>query len=195
MNCTACGSASPPDAKFCGSCGSPMSSVVSVDPETTQRSTEAITTFWSKVVGGFKFVLSITVLLVVVSIASVFAKEYARHVYEVRKAHSWINQVVSEMNKGLPALVDDQTRLDKVEAGDGLLIIFRYTFVNASGGEVNIDRLRNNHFPVLLARGCQDLRVGIGLGIAHRFTFSGNDGAHVDSLTVDGRSCGRRRSP
>lgn len=195
MNCTACGAARPPDAKYCGSCGSPTSPNFSVDPRTTQRSTNEITRPWSKVVSGLRFILSITALLVVVSIASVVGKEYARHIYDVRKAHLLIDQLVSDMNKGLPALVDDQTRLDKVEAGDGLLMIFKYTFINVPGGQVDIDRLRATHFPVLLARGCQNLRMGVESGIAHRFTFSGNDGVHVDSLMVDGKNCGRLRKP
>ncbi|MFZ1081588.1 MAG: hypothetical protein WAO19_06660 [Candidatus Kryptoniota bacterium] len=58
--------------------------------------------------------------------------------------------VTSEINKSCPVMVDRETRLDNAMAGAGKTLIYSYTLVNVSIGEINVPQVETSLKPRII---------------------------------------------
>jgi hypothetical protein len=58
-------------------------------------------------------------------------------------------EVAREVNKRCPYMLDEETRMDSLSVGAGNVLIYNYTLVKRSAGELNVDQLKSAFRPTL----------------------------------------------
>ncbi|OLU16837.1 MULTISPECIES: type II secretion system pilot lipoprotein GspS-beta [unclassified Pseudomonas] len=94
------------------------------------------------------------------------------------------------VNREAPNMVDDETRLEKAEAGPGALVTFHYTFINYDGDEFPEDAVAEMRSD-LMNHTCTDaeLRKTLNGGLTYDYVYANNLGATVVTASVSADIC------
>ncbi|MDO3382462.1 hypothetical protein [Gilvimarinus algae] len=106
------------------------------------------------------------------------------------KLNEALKQGASEMNNGLPIMVDSETRLDSTSGGN---MSFRYnlTMVNLSPEDLDLEGFTNEMQPLLVNKVCttKEMQVFIENGVPVTYSYYGKGGKHFASFTVEPDHC------
>ncbi|HEY6871278.1 MAG TPA: hypothetical protein VI298_00995 [Geobacteraceae bacterium] len=95
-------------------------------------------------------------------------------------------------NKKFPQQLDADTRIDSVKAGPGKLFTFNYTLINYAGNAVSEEKLREAMADKVKKEACGSkvLQPFIQKGVSIGYSYVGNDGSPVTTITVSPSDCG-----
>jgi len=96
------------------------------------------------------------------------------------------------LNKQLPKIIDNETRLDKTSVGPGKRFSYAYTLINYRSSEINRDDLKQNLGAKIRDAACAEkkLQVFFKKGITIFYSYSGNDGVLAFEIPVGPSDCG-----
>ena len=94
------------------------------------------------------------------------------------------------VNLEAPNMVDEETRLERAEAGPGALVTFHYTFINYDGGDFPEDAAAEMRSD-LMNHTCTtaELRKTLDGGLKYNYVYANNVGATVASVSVSAEIC------
>lgn len=94
------------------------------------------------------------------------------------------------VNLEAPNMVDEETRLERAEAGPGALVTFNYTFINYDGGDFPEDAVAEMRSD-LMNHTCTDaeLRKTLNGGLKYDYVYANKVGDTVASVSVSAASC------
>lgn len=94
-------------------------------------------------------------------------------------------------NKQLPAMLDDETRLDRVELTYGLVLSMHHTLVGIERLDIDAEEFRNLAFEHLKKTVCDDAatRVHLNMNAIYAYTFNSDSGTYVTSVFIEGADC------
>jgi len=89
-------------------------------------------------------------------------------------------------------MVDENTRMDRATVGPGARITYHYTFPNHNSRNIDLSWLHQNLRPVVINQVCSNKDMGLSLqyGGIYAYSYSGNDGAQIESFEIDQNVCG-----
>jgi hypothetical protein len=101
-----------------------------------------------------------------------------------------IEQYAQEINKGLPAMVDENTRLDSVGRGLGGFF-YSYTAVNEVDGNFEKQRFLDIMTPQLVETTCADSTAIAMMNEGYAVTYAYHDpaGTRIATITVEAHMC------
>lgn len=94
------------------------------------------------------------------------------------------------LNRHLPVMVDQDTRLDKASS-EGNTLIYHYALVNYMSSELDPTSLEQNLTPMLAQQTCSmpNLRPIVDQGGSISYRYSGNDHKQILSIMIDKSAC------
>jgi hypothetical protein len=104
---------------------------------------------------------------------------------------SQLEDLVLAENESTPMMVDDSTRLEKVELGEDLNLVYLFTLTEFNANEVSANELRELMRPILLKGVCSnsDLKSNLELGVTYTYRYNGRDGGLVADLKFAKPDC------
>jgi len=101
-----------------------------------------------------------------------------------------LQQIATEASIGTPKLIDEETRLDSVAAGQTSLI-YRYTLVNYRSADVEPSKIREILLPSIKASSCTpEMKAQfLDYGVSLSFQYWSKDGIFITSITIDNSIC------
>lgn len=141
-----------------------------------------------------KWALGVIVVLVAATLAGQIGREAANSLFTGPAdagSVAVLNRVASEVNKGLPMMVDKETELTNVGALPGILV-YHYRLVSVTSSEVIPEQLVDQLRPSAATRACTTPETREGLlnrGVAMRFSYSDTNGAYITAFDVTSGSC------
>lgn len=104
-----------------------------------------------------------------------------------------IADIVRSANGKLPVMVDKQTRLDRVEAGPGAQLTYRYTLPDMAAPAANGYWISSEVQPKVTRDVCDtpDLRRLLASGAALVYAYDDKHGDDVGRFTVEDADCKR----
>jgi hypothetical protein len=99
---------------------------------------------------------------------------------------------VAVVNKQLPQMVDNDTRLEKASS-DGNTLVYHYMLVNNPASAIDPAALQKTVEPMILQQSCAapNLRSVIDQGGSLLYSFNGNDNAFIVAVKVDRSRCNK----
>ena len=98
-----------------------------------------------------------------------------------------ISRSVDEINRKVPVMVDSEARLDRASAGqDGNRLIYHYTLVNYSSGQVSREQILSLRENVINDTCLHKDKFNVVV----EFEYKSNDGALIEAIEVDPAKCG-----
>jgi hypothetical protein len=97
---------------------------------------------------------------------------------------------VSMLNKQLPQMVDEDTKLEKASS-EGNTLIYHYVLVNFPASQIDPSALQESIEPMILQQTCSavNLKPVIDQGGSISYRYSGNDDALIVAVNVDRSRC------
>ena len=104
---------------------------------------------------------------------------------------SQLAELARAENESTPIMVDDSTRLEKVDLGEDLSIVYLYTLTDFNANEVSVNELRDLVRPAVLQSICadSDLKSNLELGVNYIYRYNGRDGGLVGEFEVAENDC------
>ena len=92
-----------------------------------------------------------------------------------------------QARRGLPAMVNEDLRLDKITVGPGRRLNYAYTFVRATAFDIDPDKVRSTVIPGLRKFVCTnpEAQVLVKAGVQVGYEYSDRDGSRVFNHVVD----------
>jgi hypothetical protein len=106
-------------------------------------------------------------------------------------SYAALSQIASSVNRDLPMMLDSDTELTTVGAGDGVLT-YHYRLVHVGISDLDPDELVAELKPATLARACVNPQTRDGLlgqGVTMRFMYVDKHDVHVASFDVTPAAC------
>jgi len=97
--------------------------------------------------------------------------------------------VASDVNKRTPMMVDNDTRLDKVDAKGGSKLVYNYTMVNYSYNQFDKKKFTNSFKGSLTKHTCSKLREFISQGVEIVYHYRSSDGKYLTQISVRKSDC------
>lgn len=96
------------------------------------------------------------------------------------------------VNKQVPMMVDEGTRLDRVVPGPGLLATYQYTFIKVRRIDADPRLLSGDFSKDLRNKVCANEKLYIFLkhGVTLAYSYSSNDGVTLGTINVTPKDCG-----
>jgi len=106
-----------------------------------------------------------------------------------------LRTMVNEANRGMPMLLDQDTRMDSMVAGPGALLTYMYTITTLRAAENDRQILeRHIHGPIKLGVcSAPDLQEFFKYGVTLRYFYRGSDGGYVAQGDITPKDCGYPR--
>jgi uncharacterized membrane protein YvbJ len=129
-NCTNCGISNDQSAKYCSGCGFelPKTKSIIIENAKSQKTPENKRKILPTIVGIIAFAISYF------AVQQLFFKKPT-----FDKA---LTEIASEINKTLPMMLDQDTRMDNTIAMPDKTLAYNYTLVNLEKKDININELR-----------------------------------------------------
>lgn len=130
--------------------------------------------------------------LVIVFLVLVFLAQLAGSTLEQQSdLRSQLAEVARAQNESTPLMVDDSTRLEKVNLGQDLSIVYLFTLTEFNANEVSVNELHEFIRPLVLQRICvdADLKSNLELGVTYIYRYNGRDGGLVGEFEVAENDC------
>lgn len=104
-----------------------------------------------------------------------------------------INELVKSANANLPAMVDKQTRLDKVVAGPGAQLTYLYTLPDLASSDVSASWITVDVKPKVTRDVCDTplLRRLLANGATLVYAYKGKDGVDINQFRITDGDCVR----
>lgn len=143
-------------------------------------------------------VLGFAVLLVVVAFAGIIGKFVGKSTTErfiEGKQSAEIDTVLlktaEEINKKLPMMVDQDTRLDTT-IGYGKKFRYNYTMVTFAAEDIDPNLLENEFVPLVRNRACstEQMKMFFKNGVTVDYSYSDKTGKHFKTISVTPGHCG-----
>lgn len=101
-------------------------------------------------------------------------------------------KVSSQINKKMPILVDNETRLDRVSAEPGPQFIYHYTLLSVSSKDVNSEEFYKLAKPQLKSRLCgnTEMQSFLKSGVSISYMYRGSDGRAIGGVKFAPSECG-----
>lgn len=105
---------------------------------------------------------------------------------------SALRTMVNEANRGMPVLLDQDTRMDSLVAGPGAMLTYMYTLTTLRAGEVDRSALEQRiRGPIKLGVcSAPDLQEFFQYGVTLRYYYRGSDGGFAAQGDVTPKDCG-----
>ena len=120
--------------------------------------------------------------------ANAIAQSNTPEVFEER----WLVETASDLSRSLPLQVDAETRLDRVTAGPGRRLNYRYTLVNRARAGMDIEAFNANMQPLLRTSICgkAGMQALLKNGVTLVYDYVGSDGKLVSMIEILPWHCG-----
>jgi len=101
-------------------------------------------------------------------------------------------KAAKKVNRNVPKMIDQDTRLDKVTVGPGAKATYHYSFPKYSSQEISQDWLQTNLRPVVMKNVCsnEEMKPSIEYGGIYIFSYSGNDKIEITTFQISFDECG-----
>jgi hypothetical protein len=118
---------------------------------------------------------------------AVFSSSFARNLSERD-----LIQVSDKLNKRCPVMVDQETRMDNVTAGPGLVFSYNYTFIKHRSTDVNKQEFVSAQRNGLMGTVCAspDLAKFLKSNVTVKYVYKGYDGGVIGVIPFSRRDCG-----
>jgi len=103
---------------------------------------------------------------------------------------SELASVAQDVNKRVPMMVDNDTRLDKVVAKGGSQLVYHYTMVNYSYNQFDKKKFTDSFKGSLLKHTCSKLSRLISQGVEIVYSYKAKDGKFLTQVAVNKKKCG-----
>lgn len=102
-----------------------------------------------------------------------------------------LKSIAAQLNSNLPVMVDPMTRLDSAQAGDKRFH-YNYTLVDYSADDPEAEAIVAELQPSVEWTTCNedDMRVFFMHGVSTVYSYHGNDGDLIKSITITPADCG-----
>ena len=102
------------------------------------------------------------------------------------------NEAVETINQDLPAMIDDEIRMDKATVGPGAMMTYHYTFLNHVSNEVDSQWIRSGVRENVANNVCksQEMKRALQYGAAYRYSYSGSDQKFIAGFQITREDCG-----
>lgn len=102
-----------------------------------------------------------------------------------------LTQMATELSSGLPIMIDNETRLDKMSAGPDKKITYHYTLVRLESSDITAQQLRSAREHGVIAYVCtnEDMKAFRENGVVVSYSYRGNDGGVIGDILVYPRDC------
>jgi len=109
----------------------------------------------------------------------------------VRLLTQRLANIAGRANQAAPADIDEDTRLEGVKAGPGLILTSTYTLVNSTSESMNSTTFETKLTPVVKDASCAnpDLRPLIDQGVVVVLDYLGNDGRRIGTVNINRQTC------
>jgi hypothetical protein len=107
------------------------------------------------------------------------------------QSRAFLLTVARGINKSLPMMVDKETELRNVTAGERT-IIYNYTLVNYAAEQLNKDKFLATMKDRIESQACQNEKMKIFWenGVSAQYTYAGNNSRQVGKIVVTPERCG-----
>lgn len=94
------------------------------------------------------------------------------------------------VNKTLPVMIDQGTRLDSTEASDKVFL-YNFTFVEHEASEIDALDFQGSMKPTIARGACEDeaSRFFLQNGVRYSYRYHGKDGKEIATITVGSADC------
>jgi hypothetical protein len=141
-------------------------------------------------------VLAIVAFVLVSGVLKATVKSKFRTVAELHSVNSMLQEVASELNERVPFMVNDETQIDRVAAGDRR-IMYHYTLVEFPGEidygaeveEIVISALESEMTSKLVSAVCTEMKPVVELGTSVAYHYSDTTGKPLFSVLVEPSDC------
>lgn len=102
-----------------------------------------------------------------------------------------LQTAADEMNKRVPYMVDEQTRMDRTEVGPDARMTYHLSFPDFDSVRLQTIGV-SNELPGLTAKGLcgnESIRPTLEDGVVYSYVYSGNDGVVVSRFEVTAKDC------
>lgn len=99
-------------------------------------------------------------------------------------------KISDQINKGLPIMVNLETRLDSTVGADKQFR-YNYTMVNYASGELDVNHFIHTTQPKLITAACtnKDMKEFMDNGVPIIYAYYSSDGKHFTDITVQPSQC------
>lgn len=142
-----------------------------------------------KLLGLLGAALALVIILVANGVGNGLGRSVAQQ-YSTPNRGSLVEDTVSQLNRSLPVMVDNDTRLDKVSRGEGEVIVYHYTIVSAPNNEV--PQAAFQQFEASLrTRVCSgsDMKKVFGAGVGAEYVYKANDQSPIGRVIFRPNYC------
>ncbi|MDA9297942.1 hypothetical protein N9Q31_03180 [Pseudomonadales bacterium] len=96
-----------------------------------------------------------------------------------------------QMNSYLPMMIDDSTRLDKIELGEGAMLVHRHTLTGFDAREISQQDISTYFRPEVIEKLCKDSTFisSLELGGFYVYHYSGKNGDNIGQFEVAADDC------
>ncbi len=117
-------------------------------------------------------------------VGSVLAHQYFNRSPSIDQA---LMATTSQINKGLPMMVDKETRLENTMVLPDKTIVYRYTLVNTNAADVKKDELTASLRPLVLNsyKTDPDMKSFRENGVTMRYQYSDKNGMAITEFAVN----------
>jgi len=191
MYCYKCGTKNNEDGLFCTNCGVKLAEekVASLNErnEVLPGLKKSSGFGLSKFLKGAAWVL---ISLLVLSFAKVCGKEAAKVTIGNNKQVN-VSEIQKDLNKDLPRMLDDETRLDSIVALNND-ILYRHTLVNLDASAVDVNVFVGNMKKYLSSALCgkQNTRDMLDKNYSYRYEYCDRNGVYLCVVGVTKTNCG-----
>lgn len=175
ITCTHCGTANQSGARFCKACGHEL-------PKTQTVITSFEPLAPSKAESRRKNMIG--VIVGVVGLAVILTVGY--FVMQGPLKEGILAGMAEKTNQSCPMMLDNETRLDNVEALSGNSLQYNYTLVNIDRGEINTDALMKALEPNILEniKSNQEMNLIRKMKTTLIYHYSDKNGEYIHQYTV-----------
>lgn len=102
-----------------------------------------------------------------------------------------LHRASSEVNLGVPIMIDSDTRLDRTDSGPGRKFNYYYTLVSVGAGQISEPQLQDALSDQLKNFACSEEAVNkyIKLGVSINYSYSDSSGSRIGDITVSPNDC------
>lgn len=140
------------------------------------------------------FVLGVLVILITTGFGGKTAYATAQLSGQDNSAMLFVgfDEAARKINKAAPYMLDEETRVDGATAGPGGLLTYHYTLLRYSSNDLNAELINKYLYPGVKKPLCasSEMKSTLQYGGKFAFSYSGNDGIHIASFSIDRDVCG-----
>ena len=98
----------------------------------------------------------------------------------------------NQINKKVPMMVDEETRLDRATVGPGARVVYHHTFPRYTSRDIDANWLHTDLRPEVMRKVCDSkgMRKSLQYGGKYVYSYSGSDGVEITRFEIDRNDCG-----